>query len=351
MNNSRRRLVAVLIVGVVALVGFTAVRDGGSPFVHRCGRQLCISDEPFLIHGATAYGTYDRPASEIELALKAHLNTLAVVEFETKHHVLSDAMSTATWTRVDKFIATARAAGIHIILTLSSYAQSLQKAGRTPTRTDWYTYLKFIANRINTVTKVPYRDEPTIAMVQIWGEACFPGETDSTCPAGTSGTAAEMISFYHRTLTEWKLLAPHVLITTGGFSHLNTPKSSGIPWQAIMSDPADPLCELEVNSRGDLNGSVSKVTNFCQHLGKPWYLAAWSSCYADPGYPIYTSTDTEMARHAQDMYDVGQGGAPAAMPAVGTAFWNLKDAGVTPGLCDISPAFPRTFSVIQSNAP
>jgi hypothetical protein len=330
------------------IVGPSAAAD---PFVQVCGTQLCSGGTPFVIHGATAYGTYDQPAAEVALARQAGLNTLAIVEFETRHHSLSDTMSPATWTRVDRFIAAAKAGGLHVVLTLSSYAQSLQYAGQTPTRTDWQTYLSFIANRTNTITRVQYKNEPAIAMVQLWGEICYPGESDRTCPAGTSGTAADMKSFYHRTLAQWHTLAPHILASTGGFSHLNNSTSSGIPWQDIMSDAANPLCELEVNSTGDVRGSVNKVTSFCQRIGKPWYLAAWSSCYADHGYPFYTPSDTTMASHAQDMYNIQHGGAPAAMPAAGGEFWNLRDRDVAPGHCDIGPRFPQTFAVVQKDSP
>ena len=320
-------------------------------FVQKCGARLCLGGTPFVIHGATAYGTYNDSATEVALAKRAKVNTLAIVEFETKYHSLSDTTTEATWSRVDTFIAAAKAVGLHVVLTLSSYAQSLQKAGKTPTRTDWHAYLNFIANRINTVTGVRYKDEPTIAMVQLWGEICYPGESDSTCPAGTSGTATDMIDFYHRTLTQWKSLAPKILVTTGGFSHLNNSTSSGIPWQTIMADPANPICELEINSPGDVKGAVGKVTSMCAQLGKPWYLAAWSSCYADSGYPFYLSSDSAMAGHAQDMYSIQRGGAPAVMPAVGGEFWNLRDKGTARGHCDIGPAFPMTFGVIQRNAP
>ena len=340
-------VICAALLGLCSCTGSSAATV--SDFVQLCGMQLCLHGEPFVIHGATSYDTYDHPETEVALALRAQLNTLAIVEFETRHHQLSDTMSEATWTRIDKFIATAKTSQLHVILTLSSYAQSLQQAGQTPTRTDWNNYLAFIANRVNTVTHVKYKDEPAIAMVQLWGEICYPGEIDSTCPAGTSGTAQDMVDFYHRTITEWHALAPNILATTGGFSHLSNSTSSGIPWQTIMSDPANPLCELEVNSPSDTSQSVGKVTRLCAQIRKPWYLAAWSACYDDHGYPFYTPSDEAMAGHAQDMYDIERGGPPAAVPAVGSEFWNLKDAGNTPGHCDIGPSFPRTFAVVQEN--
>ena len=326
-------------------------------FVQVCGTQLCINGQPFTIHGATAYGTYSSPATEVALAQQAKVNTLAIVEFESQHHVLASLYGpdpttyAQTWNQVDAFIGAARQAGLHVVLTLSSYAQSLQAAGQTPTTTDWGPFLSYIANRTNTVTGVQYKNDPTIAMVQLWGEICYPGEADTTCPAGTSGTATDMQNFYHRSITEWQADAPSILISTGGFSHVNTTNASGIPWQAIESDPANPICELEVNSPNDVTGAVGKFTQYCQQLGKPWYLAAWSSCYQDTGYPYYLADDSAMAQHAQDMYNLEKGLSPASYAAAGDEFWNLRDQGVSAGHCDLGPAYPLTWSVIQNNAP
>ena len=44
---------------------------------------------------------------------------------------------------------------------------------------------------------------------------------------------------------------------------------------------------------------------------------------------------------------VQRGSSPAAMPAAGCNFWNLMDAGVAPGHCDLGPAYPQTWSVVQ----
>lgn len=335
----------------------TPIPSPSTGFVHVCGSGLCLNGKPFTIHGATAYGTFGQPTTEVALAQKAKVNTLAIVEFEASHHVLSSlygpdpATYAKTWSQVDAFIAAAKQGGVHIVLTLSSYAQSLQAAGQTPTTTDWGPFLSFIANRTNTVTGVQYKNDPTIAMVQLWGEICYPGEADTTCPAGTSGTAVDMQNFYHRSITQWQAVAPNILISTGGFSHVNTANSSGIPWQAILSDPANPVCELEVNSPGDVTGAVNKFTSYCKSIGKPWYLAAWSSCYQDTGYPYYLADDAAMAHHAQDMYSLEKGQAPATYAAAGDEFWNLRDQGVSAGHCDIGPSYPQTWSVIQTNAP
>jgi hypothetical protein len=314
-----------------------------------CGWALCANGAPFTIHGATGYGTYSNPASEVALARAAKVNTLELVEFDTNYHSLADTMTEATWTRVDRFVAATSQAGLHVILNLSEYGQSLQAAGVTPTTADWGPYLSFIANRTNSVTGVQYKNDPTIAMVELFGEICYPGEVDSTCPAGTSGTASDMQNFFHRTLTQWKALAPNILVSTGGFSHLNG--NTTIPWQAIVSDPANAVCSMEINSPDDLNDTVAKFTSYCKALGKPWFLAAWSSCFGSTTYPFYTPNDAAMSSHAQEMYSVAKGRSPAVYSSIGADFWNLRDEGLRTGSCSLSPNFPLTWAVIRANSP
>lgn len=325
-----------------------------SSFVQVCGLKFCINGTPFTIHGATAYGEYSDPTDEIALAKEAGINTLELVEFDCDYHVLSDTESTCTWDRVDQFIAAAQAAGIHVILNLSEYGQSLIASGITPTTYDWNSYLSFIANRTNTVTGVEYKNDPTIAMVELYGEIDAPNYGINP---GLEGTTAQMTTFFQQTLAQWVALAPNVLVSTGGFSYLNDP-NSGIDWQAIMNDPNDASCDMEVNSPQDEDTSVANVTSYCQGLNKPWFLAAWSSCYQDSGYPFSLSSDSAMATHAQAMYDIASGaydpeygGTPETYPAIGTDFWDLQDTTVSPGTCSIGTQFPLTFAVVQNTAP
>src|SRR5262249_1701944 len=125
-----------------------------------------------------------------------------------------------------------------------------------------------------------------------------------------------------------------------------------------MADSNDQLCAIEINSAADRDTTVPNVTQYCATLGKPWFLAAWSSCLAAPnqfpGDLDHFASDAEMADHAHDMYAVERNqvtGHPApSYPAVGSDFWNLGNKTDMP-TCDISPAFPMTFAVVQSTAP
>jgi len=195
--------------------------DASSPYLAVCETSLCLGGQVFRVKGATAYGEYDDPSTEIAAALAANVNTLEMVEFETEYHTLSDTMSEATWTRVDKFVAAVSSAGLHVIFNLSSYGQSLEAAGQTATTVDWMPYLKFITTRVNTVSHVTYREDPTIAMFELFGEIPQPTGT------GTNGTPQEMTDFYHRTLGELATLDPSHLRSTGGFSYLDAANASG----------------------------------------------------------------------------------------------------------------------------
>ena len=322
----------------------TTVPPAGN-FVYACGTQLCLDGAPFVIKGATAYGQYTNPAGEVALAKSEGINVLELSEFDSEYQVLPDTESSATWDTVDAFVAAAGAAGMHVIFNLSEYGQSLQNAGYTPTAVDWGPYLSFIANRVNTVTGVVYKDDPTMAMIELWGEIPAPNYPDR------AGTTAQLTSWFAQSETEWHALAPNILVSTGGFSYINDP-GSGIDWQTIMANPSDQVCAVEVNSLGDLDTSVRNVSAYCQGLSKPWFLAAWSSCLGTAHFSgdlDHWPDDAARAADATAMYAVAAGRSPAAMPSVGADFWNLaSDPIEAPGSCDIGPQVPLTAAAVAA---
>jgi hypothetical protein len=291
---------------------------------------------------------YGDPDHEVALAKEAGLNTLEIVEFEHQYHALSDTVSESTWRTVDAFIAAAGRSGLHVVLNLSSYGQSLMAAGQKPTTADWGPYLRYVVNRVNTQTGVRYGDDPTIAMIELYGEIDAPNYS-----VALRGTTAETTAFFARTLRELKALDPNHVISTGGFSYINDP-NSGINWKTIVADPNNATCDVEVNSFYDRDISVPELSDYCRQLGKPWFLSAWSSCDGTKWSSVDSndwSNDVSMAAHAQDMYAEASGRAATwpgpAMPAVGTDFWNLGTEPIHNGTCDIGPQFPQTFAAVR----
>jgi hypothetical protein len=345
-----RRLTAPLWIVATFLTLATVSGDTPrrSPFVEVCGMHVCVHGQAFTIHGGTAYGEYGNPAAEVALAKQAGLNVLEIVEYETHHHALSDAMSEATWTRVDEFIALAKANGLRVILNFSSYGQSLQASGIKPTTTDWRPFLSFVTNRVNTKTGIKYSAEPAIAMYELLGEIDAPNYHNET-----RGTTAETTAFFRRTLAQLKALDPNHLASTGGMSYINDP-NSGIDWQQIMADPNNDVCGVEINSLPDRNISVPNVSTYCRAIGKPWFLAAWSACQDAKTGPHdidhWPGGDPDMATHAVDMYHVERNANPAppapAVAAVGSDFWNLAATD----RCGLGPTYPQTLAVIERYA-
>jgi hypothetical protein len=305
-----------------------------SRFVQVCGTQLCLNGQPFRIHGATAYQQYANAANEVALAKQAKLNTLEIVEYENDYHNLNESMSEEVWTNIDNFIAEAGKNDIHVILAFSSYGHSLKAAGKYQTDFNlWKPFFDFVTSRVNTKTGIQYINDPTISMIEIFGEI-DPSPHDA--------------SFFQKALAYLRAKDPNHILSSGGLSYINY--NSGIDWQTIMSDPNNQVCAVEINSEGDRNISVPNVSNFCKRQGKPWFLAAWSSCFGAGDYN-HRSNDDDMAKHAQDMYNIEKGNSPAAMPAVGSDFWNLGNIDSQQhGSCDIGTQFPTTLSVVQSNA-
>lgn len=377
---TRKSIVLLLSFVLVALCpGCANDPDTRTAFVHRCAgsdsRLLCLHSQEVRLMSGSVPGT-GAPSQEIALAHALKRNTINVINFQSRYRDLFDAKSENTWRRIDLLLAQAAVAKppLHVMLTLSEFAKDLVVAGVNPLTalSAWDGYIDFIANRRNTVNGVEYKNDPTIAMVQIWGEPCYVGENDgagSDCPATITTAAgyntANMRTFYEHVLDRWRRDAPRTLVSTGGLSHLNGTDNppgvmNGIPWRDLMSYPTNATCDIEINSNADYDSTVAKVANFCSWIGKPWFLSAWSSCYQDPTYawrPVM-QTDNEMAAHNTLMFNTihAAKGTPAAYHAVGTSFWSMTPYptvyGVPlPGHCDQdATTFPIAAQAIKNNA-
>ena len=356
-----RKLLLALLPTLMALaiaVGLTAPAEGKprprptptptpvSQYVQVCGLGLCKGGQPWgPLHAATTYGAYDTPAATVALAKDARLNAIELVNYAVIHHDLTSQTSAATFARLDGLIKAAKDGGIGIILNLSGYGHSLARQGVNITTHDWAPFLATMANHVNPHTGLAYKNDPTVYMVKIMGEFPKPGDPGS-------GTSAQILTFYDRTLDQVHAAFPNHIGTTGGFTHLNNP-AYGIPWQQIMSLPENPICEFEIYSYDDRNITTPNVTQYCANLGKPWQLAAWSACDRPPNGDWDISGrpgDANMAAHFADMYAVAKGAAPAAYPALGRQFWNLRN-GETGGCSVGSLTYPLTFAEVQRAAP
>lgn len=321
----------LILVCISILGGDERAGADSFDFITDCGTALCIGGTTWQIHGGTIYKGYGDIVPTVALAREEHLNTIHVIGYFLHYANPSDAFDEEAWMRVDNALAVARIAHLRVLLDLSDYARLLKASGQNAATADWGSFLTFVDNRVNTVTHTTYRDDPTIALVALWGETDAPNGTDPLRP-----TTQQLTDFYRRTLAQWKALDRNHLVETGGFSYLDW--DSGIDWKTIMADPNNDVCAIHMGSPGDILITTPNVSAYCGGIGKPWINEAFSMCASD-----FAGNDGQMAAFAQYIYNDAR-----SYHASGNIFWNL---GTAVDDCNVNPTRPRTFSVVRQNAP
>jgi hypothetical protein len=363
----------------VITAGGAAVPSG---FVEADGTGLALSGEPWYLYGASTYHTTNRggpndPDQIIGMAQAGGLNTLRIGEmFDQINGVRAAPYDEADWARTDLFLDKLRKSGMRAILDLSAFRnhlvhrdvalggwadlckddgsvtpaerQTVDFGSISPYRVsayaEWDRFLAFVANRVNTVNGIPYRHDPTIAVVSIAGE---PNPPDSFL-CGMPVDGAELTSFFAHAMAEWKAHDPRHLLSNGGFIHLDWEElhgdadGSGIDWQAIFSLADNDLPSLHtyvgrIDAGVPVDYQTPKVSAFVTGLGKPWFTEefGWRQ---DVG-------DGTRAGFYQWLYD-----RQAMYGSSGAAFWNLG-VELAGGTFDVSPSTPLTWAAVQSNAP
>jgi mannan endo-1,4-beta-mannosidase len=313
-----------------------------------CGTSLCAAGSAWTMHGATVYnpglqpyqsGIKD-PAGTIALAEQAHLNTIRVTNFLNVDGNPSRAPYNRTsWRAVDALIAAAGAAGMHVDLGLSDYRDMLWNHCNDPYTTDWTQFISFVANRVNTVTHVVYKDDPTIAFVSVAGEPLPVGTHQYTSPKGRRScsvtySASDLTDFYAFTTAEWVHQGGTVLINSGGLSYLDEP-SSGIDWKSIFSLPTNAFCDIK--TYGGMLAWAPTATAYCQSIGKPVVVEEF-------GW-VQGMGDAARAQSFETMYTTLR-----SLHVAGMAFWNLGYQ-LGPTSYEVNPSTPDTFFVVAANAP
>jgi hypothetical protein len=355
----------------------TPTTTPADPFVTVCGTQLCLQGQPWYMASGTAYGHYNDPSGESTLLAQANLNTSELVNFDSQYRNIADTEDPATWNRLGTYIGQMGASGHHVLLNLSEFFAAMETAGMNPYSptagggTDFSyqeQYLAFVAAQ--SVNGVPNGENPTIAKVELWGEPVTPTGRDCiSSPCQDPASPQAMLTWYSTLEAYWHSLSP-VLISSGGFSHLNDSNSgctpgdgtypcpAGVPWQQISDLPYNATADIEENSANDQQ-LIPGFAGFATTSGRPWTLSAWSACLESseqPGGDDYTS-DTDAARHVTDMLDLAAGQPVANYPpagqanvaAAGFSFWNLGNQA--PNTCQIGPTYtPLSFAAL-SNGP
>jgi hypothetical protein len=310
--------------------------DLASPFVRVCALQLCLNGARFGLYGASSLGGLGDPVGRIALARQAHLNVIRIVNFldETSTHVALASYDPVKWARVDREIALARAAGLHVILDLSTYRNLLANNHINPYTAEWGPFVSFVAARVNTFTGVRYSNDPTIAIVSVAGEV-----EPLTVRSAITPTTLQLTTFYRRTIAELHFHDVNHLVSSGGLLQLDW--KSGIDWKSIFALPGNNVPAIHVYSSGDEHTSLPAVAAYARLIGKPWIVEEF-------GFR-QTAGDAARAVDFKRVFDEA-----ASRSAAGVLFWNVGPeivgaAGKTQTY-DVNPSTPRTFSVVVANA-
>jgi mannan endo-1,4-beta-mannosidase len=207
--------------------------------------------------------------------------------------------------------------------------------------------MTFVANRVNTVSGIKYRNDPTILVVSIAGEPIGPGYGE----CGRASTEQELTDFFEWSLGEWKSLDPHHLRSTGGLQGTYAgvdgngdpiPSGQQVDGIAIFSlaDNTLPTHHTYPPRTTQLplaDGQTPVLAPVAQDLGKPWFTEEFGFMQDDG--------DEFRASEFDFVYD-----EQTSYGSVGSLFWNLGPE-VKLGTFDVNPSTPETWARILAEAP
>ena len=279
--------------GLVAFPNRAAGSARSSRFVTRSGSTYVCDGLPWTLFGGSIYGTSNPGGSgtigdTVQLAVDAGLNTLRIVNFfdegspENPTDPSVAPYARQDWQRVDSILAALRARGLKAILDLSAYRNCLQNwlvahgSSVTPYSYDWSTFIRFVAKRVNSLTGIPYKRDPTIAFVSFAGEPNPPNSEEPLKPS-----TDELTTFYRTAFSVWRAYDRNHMLSSGGLLHIDweeafgNPAGSGIDWQAIFSLRYNDVPAIHSywhnfppTSANDYRSP--KVSAYCASIRKPW---------------------------------------------------------------------------------
>lgn len=313
-----------------------------------CGTALCAGGATYAMYGSTVYNPglhpyqsgIEDPAGTIALAEQAHLNTIRITDFlDVNGDPATAPYDPTAWGYVDAMIAAAGAAHLHVDLSLADYRATLWNRCIDPYTADWSRFVSFVADRVNTVSHVVYKDDPAIAFVSVAGDPRPVGTQTYTAsatgaPCTLSYSTADITAFYASVTSDWHGQGGRVLINSGGLGYLNEP-TAGIDWRSIFSLPDNAFCDIK--TYGGMQAWAPTAAAYCHALGKPVVVEefGWQQGMGDAARAQLF--DTMVAQ----LHTFG---------AAGLAFWNLGYQ-IGPTSYEVNPSTPDTFAAVVRNAP
>ncbi len=375
-----RVLATASLLGILctAAIGLqVAVADPPDPaFVQANGTSLTRDGQPFTFRGGAVYGTSNphNPADDhttqvLNSAVAAHLNTVRLVNMFVEDGTDDSApYRESDWVRVDQLLGQIRDRGMVAVLDLSAFRNHLVKRDirvngltatcqpnvsrppgtyeatdpyRVSAAPDWQAMIDFVAARINTVTGVAYRDDPTIAVISLAGEP----EPPNTEECGKATSTAGLTDFYERTLAMLRVADPNHLHSSGGIWKTDWEHQcdgcggSGLDGHAIFALADNTLPAIHTYpwkftpSGTPIDFQSPDLGAYAASLGKPWFTEefGWTQDIGDAKRASYFTW-----LFAQQ----------EASGSAGALFWNLGPEAAG-GSHDVNPGTPQTWNEVR----
>ncbi|MDQ2949784.1 MAG: cellulase family glycosylhydrolase [Acidobacteriota bacterium] len=318
-SKSSLLLSAILLISL--LTGVQAASNQRD-FVRTVGNQFQLNGHEYKAMGFTSYQlcvaknkTSRAEVQRIFRAAKAagfSLFRATSIVYDFNDGDLSHHLSEPVWQRMDLLLDVARQENIKVILDFSTLTYETGRSSLPPFDvTDPANFDRLkpiyqrIPNRINSINKRVYKNDPTLLGYSILGEIVPFGlryKEDHTLDlANESRDVNNYLAFIHAAAAELKHNDPNHLVNAGGLLHVSPDgpvrDASGKPyWQTLWADPNIDFASLHIYP--NLDEELKKATlplappypftlpvgewknlptykSYADKIGKPFMVEEW----------------------------------------------------------------------------
>lgn len=279
-------------------------------WVQKQNTKFTLNNNRFIPFGASIYGgegsvqgpTY---TTRLQQAKLCEFNTMRLINYLNNSSATNTEYNETKWQYVDQAIASARDEGMKILLDLSDISRIFSARNIAFADRDYSPVYQWILNRVNTVNGLTYKNDDTIAIVSIAGEA---------------QTTAGLVTMYTNAARALRAKGYQGLICSGAIEYYSSviEQVYTIPeLDCIASHPY----QNNVGNRDNGNGFVNnakKHQGLSRKYNKPWFLEEfgwWSS-----------NGDSEWSIKMESMYKLG-----CEYESAGFMFWNFAPMTAAPG--------------------
>ncbi|CAD6341294.1 unnamed protein product [Miscanthus lutarioriparius] len=372
-----------LRVGALALLlllfvhggGQQAAEAGGDAFVRVQGTRFVQNGKPFFANGFNAYwlmtfgadpAQRDKVTSALSQAAGAGLSVARTWAFSDGGG--SNALQYSpgcynenTFQGLDFVLSEARKYGIKMILSLvnnydsfggrKQYAQWAREQGQTIGSDDEFftnpvakglykNHIKAVLTRVNTITGVAYKDDPTIMAWELMNEPrCQSDVSGHTIQSWITEMAMHVKSidgnhlleaglegFYGASSSPSRRSSVNPSGYQVGTDFIANNQAPGIDFATVHSYPDQWLPSLDAPSQLRFLGAWldAHIADAQAVLRKPLLVAEFGKSRRDPGYSGDDQRDAVFGTVYAKVYNSARAGGPAA----GALFWQLLTEGM-----------------------